>query len=103
MPMPSASPTTRAVIPSIVTRTVRHGSDIDPARELLIGSIHAMSNVVTLLSESQWQGGKLKGLFEARSMPHADRIVVNGPDITVSARAAQSLSLLFFELPSHSA
>nr|WP_249159391.1 HWE histidine kinase domain-containing protein [Bradyrhizobium jicamae] len=91
-----------AVIQSIVTRTLRHGSDIDVARELLIGRIHAMSNVVTLLSESQWQGVKLKGLFESRSIPHADRIAVNGPDITVSARAAQSLSLLFFELASHS-
>ena len=91
-----------AVIQSIVTRTLRHGSDMDVSRELLIGRIHAMSNVVTLLSESQWQGVKLKGLFEARSIPHADRIVVNGPDITVSARAAQSLSLLFFELASHS-
>ena len=91
-----------AVIQSIITRTLRHGSDIDVARELLIGRIHAMSNVVTLLSESQWQGVKLKGLFESRSIPHADRIAVNGPDITVSARAAQSLSLLFFELASHS-
>ncbi|HXH44588.1 MAG TPA: HWE histidine kinase domain-containing protein [Bradyrhizobium sp.] len=91
-----------AVIQSIVTRTLRHGSDIDIARELLIGRIHAMSNVVSLLSESQWQGVKLKGLFEARAIPHADRIAVNGPDIAVSARAAQSLSLLFFELASHS-
>jgi two-component sensor histidine kinase len=91
-----------AVIQSIVTRTLRHGADIDVARELLIGRIHAMSNVVTLLSESQWQGVKLKGLFEARAIPHADRIAVNGPDIAVSARAAQSLSLLFFELASHS-
>ncbi|WP_407149028.1 HWE histidine kinase domain-containing protein [Bradyrhizobium sp. ORS 86] len=91
-----------AVIQSIVTRTLRHGSDVEVARELLIGRIHAMSNVVTLLSESQWQGVKLKGLFESRSIPHADRIAVNGPDITVSARAAQSLSLLFFELASHS-
>ena len=91
-----------AVIQSIITRTLRHGSDIDVARELLIGRIHAMSNVVTLLSESQWQGVQLKGLFESRSIPHADRIAVNGPDITVSARAAQSLSLLFFELASHS-
>ena len=91
-----------AVIQSIITRTLRHGSDIDVARELLIGRIHAMSNVVTLLSESQWQGVKLKGLFESRSIPHADRIAVSGPDITVSARAAQSLSLLFFELASHS-
>ncbi|MDI1264725.1 MAG: HWE histidine kinase domain-containing protein, partial [bacterium] len=85
-----------AVIQSIVTRTLRHGSDIDVARELLIGRIHAMSNVVTLLSESQWQGVKLRGLFESRAIPHADRIAVNGPDISVSARAAQSLSLLFF-------
>jgi two-component sensor histidine kinase len=91
-----------AVIQSIVTRTLRHGSDIDIARELLIGRIHAMSNVVSLLSESQWQGVKLKGLFESRAIPHADRIAVSGPDIDVSARAAQSLSLLFFELASHS-
>ncbi len=91
-----------AVIQSIVTRTLRHGSDIDVARELLIGRIHAMSNVVSLLSESQWQGVKLKGLFEARAIPHADRIAISGPDIVVSARAAQSLSLLFFELASHS-
>jgi two-component sensor histidine kinase len=91
-----------AVIQSIVTRTLRHGADIDVARELLIGRIHAMSNVVTLLSESQWQGVKLKGLFESRAIPHAERIAVNGPDIAVSARAAQSLSLLFFELASHS-
>jgi two-component sensor histidine kinase len=91
-----------AVIQSIVTRTLRHGSDIDVARELLIGRIHAMSNVVSLLTESQWQGVKLKGLFEARAIPHADRIAVSGPDIVVSARAAQSLSLLFFELASHS-
>ena len=91
-----------AVIQSIVTRTLRHGSDMDTARDLLIGRIHAMSNVVTLLSESQWQGVKLKGLFEARAIPHAERIAVNGPDIAVSARAAQSLSLLFFELASHS-
>jgi len=91
-----------AVIQSIVTRTLRHGSDIDIARELLIGRIHAMSNVASLLSESQWQGVQLKGLFEARAIPHSERIAVSGPDIAVSARAAQSLSLLFFELASHS-
>ena len=90
-----------AVIQSIVTRTLRHGADVDVGRELLIGRIHAMSNVVSLLSESQWQGVPLKGLFEARAIPHADRIALNGPDVTVSARAAQSLSLLFFELASH--
>ena len=90
-----------AVIQSIVTRTLRDGTDIDTARELLIGRIHAMSNVVSLLTDSQWQGVRLRGLLASRAIPHAERIAVNGPDITVSARAAQSLSLLFFELASH--
>lgn len=91
-----------AVIQSIVTRTLRHGADVDVSRELLIGRIHAMSHVVSLLTDSQWQGVMLRGLFEARAIPHSDRIAASGPDIVVSARAAQSLSLLFFELASHS-
>jgi CHASE1-domain containing sensor protein len=68
----------------------------------VIDELNHRVNVVSLLSESQWQGVNLKGLFEARAIPHADRIAVSGPDIIVSARAAQSLSLLFFELASHS-
>jgi two-component sensor histidine kinase len=90
-----------AVLQSIVTRTLHHGADVDSARDMLIGRIHAMSNVVSLLSDSQWQGVKLRGLLESRALPHADRIVATGPDISVSPRAAQSLSLLFFELASH--
>ena len=92
-----------AVIQSIVTRTLRHGADIEAGRELLIGRIHAMSNVVSLLSESQWQGVPTEGPVRSRA-PSRMRtaLSVNGPDIIVSARAAQSLSLLFFELASHS-
>lgn len=90
-----------AVIQSIVTRTMRPGADVNAARDLLIGRIHAMSHVVSLLSESEWQGVKLRGLLESRAIPNAERIVATGPDITVSARAAQSLSLLFFELATH--
>lgn len=90
-----------AVIQSIVTRTLRPGADLNHARDLLIGRIHAMSHVVSLLSESEWQGARLKGLLESRAIPNSERMVATGPDITVSARAAQSLSLLFFELATH--
>ena len=92
-----------AVIQSIVTRTIRPGVDIDSARELLIGRIHAMSHVVSLLSDSHWQGAQLRGLLTARAIPHAERIISSGPDIIISARAAQSLCLMFFELASQAA
>ncbi|MDQ8727035.1 HWE histidine kinase domain-containing protein [Bradyrhizobium sp. LHD-71] len=87
-----------AVIQSIVTRTMRPGADVEQARDMLIGRIHAMSHVISLLSDSHWQGARLKSLLVSRAIPHADRIVATGPDIIVSARAAQSLCLLFFEL-----
>lgn len=87
-----------AVIQSIVTRTMRPGADVEQARELLIGRIHAMSHVISLLSDSHWQGARLRSLLASRAIPHADRISASGPDIIVSARAAQSLCLLFFEL-----
>jgi two-component sensor histidine kinase len=89
-----------AVIQSIVTRTMRPGADVEHARELLIGRIHAMSHVISLLSDSHWQGARLRSLLVSRAIPNADRIAITGPDITVSARAAQSLCLLFFELAS---
>ena len=89
-----------AVIQSIVTRTMRPGADVEHARELLIGRIHAMSHVISLLSDSQWQGARLKSLLASRAIPHMDHIAASGPDIIVSARAAQSLCLLFFELAS---
>ena len=90
-----------AVTQSIVTRTLRPGGDIEEARELLIGRIHAMSHVVSLLSDSYWQGVKLRSLLETRAVPHHEQIVATGPDVIVSARSAQSLSLVFFELASH--
>jgi two-component sensor histidine kinase len=89
-----------AVIQSIVTRTMRPGADVEHARELLIGRIHAMSHVISLLSDSQWQGAHLRSLLASRAIPHMDHIKAAGPDIIVSARAAQSLCLLFFELAS---
>lgn len=92
-----------AVIQSIVTRTMRPGADVDAARELLIGRIHAMSHVVSLLSDSHWQGVHLKSLLTSRAIPYAERIAASGPDIVVSSRAAQSLCLLFFELASQAA
>ena len=59
-----------AVIQSIVTRTLRHGSDIDVARELLIGRIHAMSNVVSLLSRKPVAGRQTEGAVRgARDSP----------------------------------
>jgi len=90
-----------AVIQSIATRTLRDGADVGIARELLIGRIHAMSHVVSLLSDSDWQGVPLRSLLESSVSPTLKQVKAQGPDMTIGARAAQSLSLLLFELGSY--
>ncbi len=89
-----------AVIQSIATRTLRDGADVHVARELLIGRIHAMSHVVSLLRDSDWQGVKLRSLLESSVSPALKQVNAQGPDMTIGARAAQSLSLVLFELGS---
>jgi two-component sensor histidine kinase len=90
-----------AVIQSIATRTLGDGADVRVARELLIGRIHAMSHVVSLLSDSDWQGVPLRSVLESSVSPALKQVKAQGPDMTIGARAAQSLSLLLFELGSY--
>jgi len=92
-----------AVIQSIVTRTLRDGSDVNVAREMLIGRIHAMSHVVSLLSDSDWQGVRFRSLLESSISPVLRQVSAQGPDMIIGARAAQSLALLLFELGSYAA
>jgi two-component sensor histidine kinase len=87
-----------AVIQSIVVRSLRSGTIVDEARDLVAGRLHAMSHAVSLLTETEWQGISLRDLFSAQVLPVTARITIDGPEVVIGARAAQALSLLLFEL-----
>jgi two-component sensor histidine kinase len=87
-----------AVIQSIVLRSLRSGTIVDEARDLVAGRLHAMSHAVSLLTETEWQGISLRDLFSAQVLPVTTRIRIDGPEVVIGARAAQALSLLLFEL-----
>jgi len=87
-----------AVIQSIVVRSLRSGTIVDEARELVAGRLHAMSHAVSLLTETEWQGISLRDLFSSQVLPVTSRIAVEGPDVVIGARAAQALALLLYEL-----
>ncbi len=87
-----------AVIQSIVVRSLRSGTIVDEARELVAGRLHAMSHSVSLLTETEWQGISLRDLFSSQVLPVTSRIAIEGPDVVIGARAAQALALLLYEL-----
>ena len=92
-----------AVIQSIVVRSLRSGTIVDEARELVAGRLQAMSHAVSLLTETEWQGINLRDLFSAQVLPVTTRVAIDGPDVIIGARAAQALSLLLFELSANAA
>ena len=73
---------------------------IEGFAEAIRGRIAALARAHTLLSQSQWRGAPLGQLIRDELLPYAkeSQLTVEGPAITCSAAAVQSLSLLFHEL-----
>jgi PAS domain S-box-containing protein len=69
------------------------------------GRVHALSRAHNLLSRSRWLGASLLGLIEEELTPYraADKIALDGPDVTLRPGAAQSLALAIHELSTNAA
>jgi two-component sensor histidine kinase len=71
-------------------------------RDSIIARLHALNESVRLINRGDWTGVWLHELLQTELAPIADRINVSGRDALLKPRAAQSLSLLFYELMANS-
>lgn len=71
-------------------------------RDSIIARLHALHQSVRLINRRDWTGVWLHKLLQMEIAPVADRINVSGRDALLKPRAAQSLSLLFYELMTNS-
>jgi two-component sensor histidine kinase len=71
-------------------------------RDSIIARLHALHQSVRLINRGDWTGVWLHELLQTELAPIADRINVSGRDALLKPRAAQSLSLLFYELMANS-
>jgi PAS domain S-box-containing protein len=87
-----------AVAQALVTLT-RAGT-IEDFAEAVRGRIAALGRAHSLLSQSHWRGAPLEQLIRDEISPYAKegQLGLEGPAISCSASAVQSLSLLFHEL-----
>jgi two-component sensor histidine kinase/integral membrane sensor domain MASE1 len=91
-----------AVIQSIITRTL---SDELPAEQLsakLRDRLHALARAHELLTDSSWEGARLRQLVNIEVEPYAKQVECEGPDVLLTARNAQSFALLVHELTTNS-
>lgn len=71
-------------------------------RDSIITRLHALHQSVGLINREDWKGVWLHELLQTELAPVANRINVTGHDALLKPKAAQSLSLLFYELMTNS-
>ncbi|MGB3712622.1 MAG: chemotaxis protein CheB [Erythrobacter sp.] len=89
-----------AVILSICRITSKTADSVEEFTEAFSARLDAMARTHSLLAQSRWNGTNLRTLLreELGSHDNAGQVAIEGPEVTVSPSAAQSLSMLFHEL-----
>jgi two-component sensor histidine kinase len=91
-----------AVAQALVWLTYEASLSAAELRDAIIDRLHALHQSVGLINREDWKGVWLRELLKVEFAPIADRISLSGQDVLLKARAAQSFSLLFYELMTNS-
>ncbi|MHA6344610.1 HWE histidine kinase domain-containing protein [Roseivivax sp. CAU 1761] len=92
-----------AVVQSIARQSLGRGRTAETeAATLLAGRIDALARSHTLLASSRWEGARFGALVETAVAPYRGarpgRIEARGPDLKVTPKAAQTLTLALHEM-----
>ena len=90
-----------ALVRSLANRTAPGASGIEDYRSLVEGRLLALARVQTLLTREVNAGGSLKEIIESEVAAQAyqsGQYTLSGPDITLSPKAVEVLTLAFHEL-----
>ncbi|MDP2085873.1 MAG: HWE histidine kinase domain-containing protein [Gemmobacter sp.] len=96
-----------AVVQSIALQSFRDkGVSGAEAAERFVGRLTALAHSHALLARNRWEGASLRALLYDALAPCQDqrvgRIAIEGPDILLTPKSAQTLSLAFHELATNS-
>lgn len=91
------------VAQAVVRLSFTSGYSLAEVQKTCEGRLQALANAMTLLTASDWRSVGLRELITEKIIPFAERIAVNGPDIALRARAAQTFALLLYELATNAA
>ncbi len=87
-----------AVVQSMAARTLTGGRSLSEASEILVKRLHALSRAHEMLTTRNWRGAPLLAIIEGELAPFASRTRIEGPDIMIGPRMAQTLALVLHEL-----
>lgn len=97
-----------AVVQSMARQSLGRGGQLGPeAAGQFVGRLNALAQSHGLLASSRWDGTQFRDLFEIAVAPYRgqrpDRVVAQGPEVRVTPKAAQTLSLAMHEMVTNAA
>jgi len=93
---------TLAVVKSITARTALTSGSVEEMAAHLAGRLDAFARVQSAVTRNPDAGVRLKGMIADELLAHAahegDQLTIDGPDLALNAKAAESISLALHEL-----
>jgi PAS domain S-box-containing protein len=87
-----------AVIQSVALHSLGGNRPLLETREVFIDRLQSLGRAYTMMTEQEWRGAPLRQILAAETSAFADRVSVDGIDVMVRQKAAQSFALLLHEL-----
>lgn len=96
-----------AVVDAIVSLTARGAKSVESYEKVLRDRLRAVGRTVNLMLPTEWSDANLTDLLEAELAPFRtaglDNVSLSGPEVSVPARWAISLTLVLHELATNAA
>jgi two-component sensor histidine kinase len=87
-----------SVVQAIVSRTFVDARPLPDSHKLASHRLQALARTQDLLVRTDWKELPLRQIVEMELTPFADRVSVDGPEVSLSARQVQNFGLLLHEL-----
>ncbi|MEP6785011.1 MAG: PAS domain S-box protein [Sphingomonadales bacterium] len=97
---------TLSVVQSIVSQSLRNVATPEEARDAINERLRILSHAHDLLTQASWQAAPMAMIVEGATRLHGakpGRILIKGPDIQLSAKAALAFSMSLHELSTNAA
>ncbi len=87
-----------AVVQSVALHSLSGNRPLVETREVFIDRLQSLGRAYTMMTEQEWRGAPLRQILAAETSAFADRVSLEGIDVMVRQKAAQSFALLLHEL-----